>query len=60
MDHPDGVDRLQRVSQPIREVGQLLGVQRAVLPHGLLQRLPVDELGDDERLGGVGLRIQHT
>ena len=53
------VDRGQRAVQPGRELVQLAGVERSVPAHDVLEVVPGDELGHEERLGRVGLRVQH-
>ncbi len=58
--HPGRVDRGDRLEEPAREPGQLVRLERAVLGHGVLERLAVDQLGDDERLVRVGLGVEHA
>ena len=58
--HAGVVHRGERVAQALGEVEQLLGVQRAALAHVLLEVVARDELGDEERLGRVGLGVEHA
>ena len=55
---PGAVHRDERVAQPLRQVEQLLGVQRAALAHVLLEVVARHQLGDQERLRRVGLGVQ--
>ena len=58
MHHPRAVHRDERVAQTLGQVQQLLGIERAALPHVLLEVVARHQLGDQERLRGVGLGVQ--
>jgi len=58
VDDADAVDGVQRVGEPVGEGAQLVGGERAVGGHVVLQGGPVDELGDDERLVVLDLGVE--
>ncbi len=58
MDNACFVHGVERIEQRMAEVDELILGERAVVAHIVRQRLPVDELGDDERLGGLKFGVE--